>query len=586
MKIDMKELTIKQAFERYTYLIPKYQRPYSWNLDNLKDFWDDTQKNKSETYFLGSVVVYLNDEKGVENDRRRVVDGQQRLTTALVFLSALERQIRPLPNAEEIADQIDVLIQKKDIDANKHYVLESEQWSPWVERNIQRRGLKRTKLTKPDTQEGENIHTAFRFFTDRLEAIRSELENSGNINNVDEEYFKSLKEARNAILGATFVQIQLDSEEDAFVIFETLNTRGMPLSVSNLFKNVLFRAIRGHALEGGENHIWEEILENSEIPNTAYTLDNFLYRFYSSRHKHVQKKNLYPALKNLVEHNGSERAIQLFDQLHEDSKLYRELIHPDISFFNNAPQFIPVINAVKFLDMLKISSPLPFLLALYRAREAGTIKDKDFIRTIVAVENFHFLVSVSGRSAYNVTGGLNHSYSAWALAVKGAKTKTETGQILKNIRENLRAKRRGTDAIFKERFYKLLYLPPKQNTSLSAPYARYILGKIYKHLNLSVPGEPVECSLEHIIPQSEIGNSGWDKTHIGCLGNLMLVSHDLNNRIGNRPFSEKARILKQYDVPMDGVLRSAVNTGEFDASKIEERCNYLAERALIAWKIG
>ncbi|XUO84832.1 DUF262 domain-containing protein [Halomonas sp. KM007] len=77
MKIESSDQKIADLFNAGYFVIPRFQRPYSWDQENISEFWDDIVRNKPTDYFIGSMVVYR------MGDRRfGVVDGQQRLTPA------------------------------------------------------------------------------------------------------------------------------------------------------------------------------------------------------------------------------------------------------------------------------------------------------------------------------------------------------------------------------------------------------------------------------------------------------------------------------------------------------------------------
>jgi len=84
MKIESKDTDIESLLAGAYFHIPRFQRPYSWDEDNLGDFWNDVIVNKSDDYFIGSMVVYKKDKQ-----QFGVVDGQQRLTTITILLCVI-----------------------------------------------------------------------------------------------------------------------------------------------------------------------------------------------------------------------------------------------------------------------------------------------------------------------------------------------------------------------------------------------------------------------------------------------------------------------------------------------------------------
>lgn len=84
MKIESKDTDIESLLVGSYFHIPRFQRPYSWDDENLNDFWDDVVVNQSDDYFIGSMVVYKKDKQ-----QYGVVDGQQRLTTITILLCVI-----------------------------------------------------------------------------------------------------------------------------------------------------------------------------------------------------------------------------------------------------------------------------------------------------------------------------------------------------------------------------------------------------------------------------------------------------------------------------------------------------------------
>ena len=84
MKIESKDTDIESLLDGSYFHIPRFQRPYSWDDDNIMEFWNDVVVNKSPEYFIGSMVVYKKAKQ-----QFGVVDGQQRLTTITILLCVI-----------------------------------------------------------------------------------------------------------------------------------------------------------------------------------------------------------------------------------------------------------------------------------------------------------------------------------------------------------------------------------------------------------------------------------------------------------------------------------------------------------------
>ena len=200
-----------------TFIIPEFQRPYSWDLEQCEKLWEDItdfyyEKNNSEKYFLGNIVIHPQD-----NDYS-VIDGQQRLTTLQLLIKALHQKAGTVKALEEC-------LKKKD------------------------------PLTSELTNEPRVISSVF---DDDKESLHDVIFNNGNNLKADNkfkvnyEYFNKVveqwwlgcgndpDELNRLILtllnDIVLLPIHCDSQDDALVIFQTINDRGMALSDADIFK--------------------------------------------------------------------------------------------------------------------------------------------------------------------------------------------------------------------------------------------------------------------------------------------------------------------------------------------------------------
>ena len=130
MKIACFDQEIKKVFETNYYKIPRFQRAYSWEKENITDFWSDIKTNSNGNYFLGSMVVYIS------KDYRYIVDGQQRLTTITILLAVLRDKFIEI-NFENQAKGIQKLIERKDLDDEDQFVIQTATSYPFFQQNIQ-----------------------------------------------------------------------------------------------------------------------------------------------------------------------------------------------------------------------------------------------------------------------------------------------------------------------------------------------------------------------------------------------------------------------------------------------------------------
>src|SRR5438309_410318 len=119
MQVTPVSKTLAELFKESFIQIPRFQRPYDWTSENISDFWNDLSENHDNDYFMGSIVVYRDSK---DKKLLYVVDGQQRLTTLTVFLTAL-RDAFVAQGDQNLAAALQGYVQTVDDDNKQRYVL-------------------------------------------------------------------------------------------------------------------------------------------------------------------------------------------------------------------------------------------------------------------------------------------------------------------------------------------------------------------------------------------------------------------------------------------------------------------------------
>lgn len=132
MKIESKDTDIESLLDGGYFHIPRFQRPYSWDDENINEFWNDLVFNKGDDYFIGSMVVYKKAKQ-----QFGVVDGQQRLTTITILLCVIRDHFLNL-GCDDYAKGIHQLIERKDRSNKNEYVLKTETSFPYFQEHIQK----------------------------------------------------------------------------------------------------------------------------------------------------------------------------------------------------------------------------------------------------------------------------------------------------------------------------------------------------------------------------------------------------------------------------------------------------------------
>lgn len=287
MVISSIDRDISEILSSGFYKIPRFQRPYSWSRENIDDFWNDVVVDSDGDYFIGSMVVYQI-EKGVFG----VVDGQQRLTTITIMLGALRDAFDAIGETE-LARGTQGLIEKNDINNESKFILITESSYPFFHEKIQKFGDPEEEFQVLKKEEN-NIESAFRIINDK---IYSELKsiNDSVVIKEDGKHDKKisfLKTVRDKILGLKLIYIFLTNQNDAYLIFETLNTRGKDLRVSDLVKSHLVKLLpKRNADVDLSKDKWTQILEVIEGSDEDLSIDTFLLHFWLSKYEYTTSKS-------------------------------------------------------------------------------------------------------------------------------------------------------------------------------------------------------------------------------------------------------------------------------------------------------
>ncbi|MBK5007324.1 DUF262 domain-containing protein [Pseudomonas sp. S32] len=290
MKIQCVDSDVRKVLESGTYTIPRFQRPYSWDKDNVEEFWNDTTSNVKEDYFIGSIVTY-----SMGSAAYGLVDGQQRLTTITIALCAVRDKYIELGH-EAPAKGIHRLIETRDLNDQSQFVLKAESSYPYLQAKIQsfKKADERLELGEEEKSIAAAYSTISGFINDK--SIIEELFNNGQ-----QGIKEWLDEVRDKLLALKVIWITLETQEDAYLIFETLNTRGKDLTAADLAKNHLLRLlpVDSLALDRPKDH-WLEMQSHLENAGRSIQMTTFLHHYWLSKYPFTTEKELYKSIRTEV----------------------------------------------------------------------------------------------------------------------------------------------------------------------------------------------------------------------------------------------------------------------------------------------
>jgi len=568
MKISSLDKNIKDLLSSSYYIIPRFQRPYSWDVDNISDFWSDTIESGETEYFIGSMVVFK-----ASHDKHSIVDGQQRLTTITMILCALRNALNN-EGFKDLAQGIHSLIERNNIDNKPEYVLSPETSFPYFQEYIQKFGSPSLPLTPRD--EEKNIQASYDAIYSYINTLIASIKSSNTsspLEVIQERVKNRLLEVRDKILNLKLIFIDLDDEDDAYMIFETLNTRGKDLNVSDLVKNLLVKSIPSSGAQVDSTKIlWGAILTLLEESSADLNIDNFLHHYWLSKHDYITLKKLFKAIKKYVKRDNAQ---SFLNELHSDSITYRE-IH-DIDYKEWKTEESPIRNSLSALSIFRVKQQIPIVLSVMREYKNGKLKIKHIDNILSAIENFHFIFTAI--TSQRSSGGISLMYASAAKKLDSAQSLDDKLAVLHDLKKRLIEKIPKYEE-FESNFSEFLYT---NKITKHKDLVKYILTCILAHTQKSYVIDPMSMTIEHILPQNPKIKSALTDIDIGQFGNLLLVSPELNNKLSNKSFSDKKNILTKNKYYIDEVLKTAKVWGQ---KEINNRTKWLAKLAYEdIWKI-
>ncbi|MCP2136679.1 hypothetical protein J2S28_003782 [Rhizobium sp. SLBN-94] len=522
MKIESRDLSVDELFTANYFFIPRFQRPYSWEDDNIVQFWNDVVDVIGGDYFIGSMVVYRSDRNALG-----VVDGQQRLTTITILLCTIRNVFETLGDRDS-AEGLQQYIERRTRENKNKYVLETETSFPYLQEHILKFGEPEIDCVAGDEERA--IERAENVFKSRINDALSKIKATEDQALV--ELQKAwLRKLRDTILDLKIILITLDSEDDAYLIFETLNTRGKDLSLSDLLKNLFTKNIKEKGDVDYAKLKWANVLETLYESDADLDPDTFVAHSWASRYEAIPVKRAFPKLKAAI---NARSAHQHLNDFARDARFYRSIFEPSYLWSLNERG---ASTALEALRMFKVEQPAPGLLSLVRAFRDDKIKFGKLVETLQAIENFHFAFTAitSSRSS----GGISGMYSSFGRKLFEAKDSNSAANEIRALVSKLR-QRRPTGSEFNVKFESVIYT---KTHSKQRGLIRYILMRLQQLERTPVFGAEAELTIEHLYPQADIDEVNFPHGVVGQIGNLLLVDSKTNELLKDKSFVEKKKIL-------------------------------------------
>ncbi|MFT2636135.1 DUF262 domain-containing protein [Helicobacter pylori] len=523
-------------------VIPIYQRVYSWEKEQCKELWDDIIKiggnDKMGGHFIGS-ILYMLDGITHSDNALLIIDGQQRLTTITLLLTALRDHLSDEVKRKEIEDHY-LINSDKDGDKKFRLIL-SESDKDTLLSLIDK---DRRKPSEPSLKIVEN----FKLFeewvsnTDKLETI-----------------FKGLEKLM-------IVKIALEKgKDDPQLIFESMNSKGIELAQTDLIRNYIVMETEIEKQEGFYNKYWRAMEE--EFKQNKKLFDRFVRHYLTIKTREIPNINkVYVALKDYRQKEG----IGIEDLLKDLRKYCGYFCQ--IVFKKEADKDLN--KALGFLVDLEMDVIYPLLLELYSDYRDGVLSKDDFRRSIYLIESYICRRAVCGLG----TNSLNKVFPFVTKHIQ----KDEYFKSLKAHFGSLTEKQRfPNNDEFKDRFITIDFYKFQKNKYFFERLENFDRKeRVYTH----------EYTTEHIMSQElteewerDLGENFQEihNKYLHTIGNLTLTGY--NSEYSNKSFQEKRDMeggFKDSPLRLNQGLRDLKSFGE---EEIKKRANDLADLALKIW---
>jgi hypothetical protein len=539
--------------------VPKYQRSFKWGDRHVADLFNDLEKaitTDEKEYFLGTVVVADNDQ-GIPE----VVDGEQRLATITILLAAIRDyfdEIGQRQRGDDIHQPFLVSRDRRSQEMNPRLTLNDADHDFFLNRILQRDAKVRTQTT-PARESHKRLVKAAALAAAHIRNLAKTQSDATGLLLDRVDYI----EKQSKIL---FVIVP--SFANAFVIFETLNDRGLELAISDLLKNYLFLTAGKRLTEVQQK--WVSMYDLFVSGDNEEFVVDFIRQLWSSRHGLTRERELYDQIK--AEIKGPQSAVSFGNQLALGARYYQALVNPNHPLW---AQYGVANQHMATLNQLGITRIRPLILAVL---DQFSIPEAKKALNLMVSWAVRFMV-VGGLG----TGTLEERYSERANEIHTGAIKNASD--LRSAMEKLVP----SDTRFQEAFAHVSF--SKSNL------ARYFLRVLERAANDEdqpelLPNENAEeLNLEHIMPEEPADK--WPTldyeiygTYHHRLGNLALMKQRENVEIANESPAAKEVAYASSKLKLTKMISGAIaKSKSWGPNEIDTRQKYLAKLAVAAWSL-
>lgn len=537
-----------------TFFIPPYQRNYEWTEEQCQVFWNDVQKtcinnqNGIQTeHFFGSVTYFKDDTPFGQPDKLVLIDGQQRITTTMLFLIAL----RDIIKDEKLKVFIDTKYLKNNnmTDESEYKIKLKQVETDWV-------AYKNIVLGEEPTENEKNsaVCRNYKYFYNKLLQYQSEENNIGEL--IDKGINKF-----------SVITIELQPSKNAWEnpqeIFESMNSLGKPLSLADLVRNYLLLGETAATQTELYNKYWL-VMEKTLPRKVSDFIRDYMQALSMCSYPKATEANFKTLYSRFKEIFKGKDSTNLLKSLSEYSRIYGYII------FDRTTGNSKIDYLLHDFRKINVTTAHSFLLALMREWEMKQFTDDDIIGILEA-----FRIYIIRKRILSLTMAENKNFPMLVRKInilKGSENKKQKMfEVLAQQESNLRLPNdiEFTRGLEEMNFYNI-------------KFCKFILSLVEESITKNRPGESDEkLQIEHIMPQKL--NETW-KEALGAdseeihqkwvhnIGNLTLIRH--NQELGQKSFEEKKEIYENK-AGLQIARTNITNCKEWNEIAIEKRMTWI-----------
>ena len=546
------------------FTIPIFQRKYDWTKKQCEQLFEDILLigiSSDETHFLGS-IVHLDDKQNII-PTYRVIDGQQRLTTLTLLICALAKFLNQNPGE-------DIGITSKQLRNN--FLL-----NPTEEGDLEYK----LKLNEPDNK---TLHKVIEYSLSEQDTIITDPNHSKRIwdnyryflNRIEEE--DDVKIIFDGFMKLSIIVVSLKEHLDnPQLIFESLNSKGLPLSKSDLIRNYVLMGLKPHEQDKIYKEYWSEMEQLFE--NIDYTFDRFIKDYLTTKENRIpMEKELYNEFKKYAQQFFRK---QPSDDKFENIKSLTKDIYRYFKYFEKIYAGEEENEDLKlgFTNMYKLGTKVitPFFLHLYEDYFNGVLSLPDFLGIVNITESYLYR-----RNTCDLSNQSLKTIYARAYEELDKDRYFDSYQLLLLNEEGetrFPENREFGDNFVKRKLYK------------KRAIAKYTL---YKLENFGYEKEPTPeiYSIEHIMPQNPKLSEDWQKDlgydwkeiqekYLHTIGNLTLTGY--NSKYKDSPFLTKRNTNNGFKDSAIRLNKPLSNLNTWNENQILKRASDLRKKAHKIW---